>query len=60
MEVDIDKIIQMAKDFDCCPICGHIVDGKQVTNHYCEICKERFSEPENAYWFGKYLEQVFE
>ncbi len=59
--VDIDKIINLADNFKCCPICGDENSGYKKCNH----CGQKFDERETAIFFSRYLyklkqEGVFE
>lgn len=49
-----NEIIELAENFDCCPHCGNY---NLENNHYCEECKQRIVEPDDAYWFAQYLKK---
>ena len=55
--IKIKDIIDEAFGFECCPHCGN--PDLKVSNHYCEKCKERIVEPDDAYWFALYLEKKY-
>jgi len=49
----IDEIIALALKFECCPYCGN----PDAQSHYCDKCKKRFAECDDAYWFARWLER---
>ena len=53
-DIDIQDVILMAKAFVCCPRCG----SQSIENHLCNGCKQRFNEPDDAYWFYEYLKRL--
>ena len=56
MDIDtIKEIIKLAEDFECCPTCGNTV----IQSHFCKICKERYSVPQDAYYFAQYLKELY-
>ena len=52
----IEKILKWAFSFECCPNCGNI----NAESHYCDICKERIVELDDAYWFSQFLIKEFD
>jgi len=56
-QIDLQTIIEMAQEFECCPDCGNTEFPDTV--HYCPKCMTRISTPEDAVWFAKYLENKF-
>jgi len=53
-KIEIDEIIKMAENFECCPYCGN---PNLKNEHFCDVCKERIVEPCNAHWFAEYLKK---
>lgn len=54
--IDIDVIIKIAEDFECCPICGYEHAGVKS----CKKCKQKFDERETAIFFSQYLYKLKE
>lgn len=50
-------IVKLAEEFECCPHCGNA--ELKINNHYCEKCKERIVEPDDAYWFAEWLKKEY-
>ena len=56
--VSVDKIVQMAFRFECCPSCGNV----DADSHFCDKCEEGlkgFTELDDAYWFSQFLIKEF-
>ena len=53
-ELELERIIGLAYDFECCPNCGNV----EIESHYCPKCKERFACPYEGYFFGEYLKKL--
>jgi len=47
----INAIVKLAREFECCPYCGNV----DAENHYCDKCKKRIVELDDAYWFSEWL-----
>ena len=55
-KIEIDEIIKMAENFECCPYCGNL---NLDSEHSCNVCKKRFLKPDDAYWFAEYLKKKY-
>ena len=53
----IQKIIDMAEEFECCPECGsqNLIGG----GHLCGDCKERVAVPDEVGWFVEHLRLIY-
>jgi len=51
----ISKIINMARDFECCPECRYT----KIESHYCPRCEGRFITPQTASFFYEYLISIY-
>jgi len=50
----LNNIINIARGFTCCPICGN----ENATKHYCKECKQEFNERETAFYFSCFLQKA--
>ena len=51
----ISKIINITREFSCCPNCGY----PKAQSHYCKKGKESFAEAYDTYWFYEYLRTIY-
>ena len=54
----LEWILAEAETFECCPYCGNT--DLKVSKHFCEKCKKRIVEPDDAYGFYQYIKKKME